>query len=220
MLIAPIDDLCFDNEPNNLAVENMTTTFTKVEDLKQQQFENALRELREKKSRPVEKMATKQINHGESQATGEDTRLRQIGEGFKAGGKKGVVRAGTRKLASKLTEMVDLKDNLVADKFAQLALLLGSAEIVERLPSGVSAKVGLDADRREHVGGLFRFVAGENLGRDALELASIIAPILLDKLQGVSTEDLLEMAEEAEQERQEQHTDVEQLLANSSVKNG
>jgi hypothetical protein len=149
-------------------------------------------------------MEIKTTKYGDARASTSDSRVKQVTSGAKLGLQKAALRIGTKKVAEKIVEAASPTDNVVIQRIVQLALLLGTAELAERLPDGAASKVGLTEERREGYGGLARYVAGETLGRDAVDIVGFVAPMLLDKLQGISAEEIAELTADAEEvERQE-----------------
>ena len=192
----------------NLAGNTMSTytDLNAKQDMRQNKFEEALKRVgtraeaakATKFSTGVDGMDIKTVKHGDARASQSDSRIKQVTSGAKLGLQKAALRVGSRKIAEKIVETASPTDNVVIQRIVQLALLLGTAELAERLPDGAASKVGFTEDRREGYGGLARYVAGETLGRDAVDIVGFVAPMLLDKLQGISAEDIAELTAEAE----------------------
>lgn len=189
----------------NLAGTTMPTytNLNASQDLRQNKFEEALkrvakRAVANKSGHGAEKMEIKIEKAGEANTSPSDSRLRQVASGAKLGLQKAALRIGSQKVAEKVVELTSPTDNVVIQRIVQVALLLGTAELTERLPDGAASRVGLTEARREGYGSLARYIAGETLGRDVGDIASFVAPMLLDKLQGVSAEDISELTFEAE----------------------
>ena len=198
-------------EINEKAGKNMSTAVNQSNP--QQKFEEALNRIKSRKATVSNtgglEMSTKTVQHGSAPADSDDSRVKQVTSGAKLGLQKAALRVGSEKAAEKIVDLASPSDSKVVTRIVQMALLLGSAELMERLPEGATAKVGLTQERREAFGGLSRFVAGETLGRDAVDLVSFIGPMLLEKLQGVSTEEIAELTNDAQE--------VEQLEAISAL---
>ena len=141
------------------------------------------------------KMNVKFIRPGASNSNAGDSRKDQIFSGAKLGAKKGVIRVASEKASAALASHLPMSDSIAMKRLVQLSLLLVSAELVERLPGGVGDKIGLDQSRRESFSGLSRFVSGEVLGRDAVNIVTTLAPTLLDALKQLSTSDIAEAAQ-------------------------
>jgi hypothetical protein len=169
----------------------------------QSKFEEALKRVAKKAKAPDpytgEPMEVKTVKHGEAKAATTDSRRKQVFSGAKVGMQKAALRIGSKKVAEKIVEAVAPTDNVVFEKIAQLALLLGSAELAERLPDGPASKVGLTEARRANFGGMARYLAGETLGRDAVSIVDFVAPLLLDKLQGITAQEISELTEDAQE---------------------
>ncbi len=174
---------------------------------RQTKFEEALKRVKEKaqaqnapsNSSGAPKMEVKTIKHGEAKTTTSDTRTRQVSAGAKVGMQKAALRIGSQKLADKLVESTTDTQNPLISRIAQVGILLSSAELTERLPDSVASKVGLNEDRRQSIGGMARHVAGEQLGRDLVDIITWMGPQLFDKLQGISAEEITELTHESEQ---------------------
>jgi hypothetical protein len=187
-------------------------TYTEIaQQDRQNKFEEALKRVAKKATNAKQgvnlngdEMDIKVVKHGEAPASPADTRVKQVTSGAKLGLQKAALRVGSQKAAEKLVETASPTDNVVVQRIVQLMLLLGTAEIVERLPSGAASKVGLTDERRDGFGGLARYVAGETLGRDAVGIAEYVAPMLLEKLSGISASDISELANETEDEAVQQ----------------
>ncbi len=148
-------------------------------------------------------MEVKTIKHGEVKTSTSDGRARQVSAGAKIGMQKAALRIGSQKLADKLVEAASPTENPMISRIAQVGILLSSAELAERLPDAAASKVGLSEDRRQAIGGMARYVAGEQLGRDLVEIIAWMGPQLFDKLQGLSAEDITELTHESESVTQE-----------------
>ena len=177
------------------------TDLTAKQDDRQNKFEEALKRVAKRASDVAEssgdKMGTKTTKYGDPEAMPHDSRFKQVTFGAKLGLQKAALRIGSQKVAEKIVEAASPVDNVVVQRIVQLALLFGTAELAERLPNGAASKIGLTEDRREGYGGLARYVAGETLGRDAVEIVSFVAPMLLEKLQGISAEEIAELTTDA-----------------------
>jgi hypothetical protein len=191
----------------NLAGTEMPT-YTDLnvkQEQRQNKFEEALKRVARRQNEAKDRdnlggeMETKTTKHGEAAAATSDSRVRQVTAGAKLGLQKAALRVGSQKVAEKIVEVASPADNVVVQRIVQLALLLGTAELAERLPDGAASKVGFTEQRREGYGGLARYVAGETLGRDAVDIVSFVAPMLLDKLQGISAEEISELTSDAEE---------------------
>lgn len=199
----------------NLSEKSMPTyTNVNLKDDRQTKFEEALKRVKVRKASAVtyegERMEVKTLKHGEAKATTADSRFRQVASGTKLGLQKAALRIGSQKAAEKIVETASPTDNVVVQRIVQLALLLGTAELAERLPDGAASKVGLNEERRQGYGGLARYVAGETLGRDAVDIVSFVAPMLLENLQGISAEDITDLTQDAEEvERLEAQTQAQ-----------
>jgi hypothetical protein len=208
MVIGPSSSEIDAGQLINLAGTAMPTyTDLKVkQEQRQNKFEEALKRVAKRSAEVKEginlrgaAMDTKTTKHGEAPATTSDSRMKQVTSGAKLGLQKAVLRVGSQKVAEKIVEAASPTDNVVVQRIVQLALLLGTAELAERLPDGAASKVGFTEERREGYGGLARYVAGETLGRDAVDIVSFVAPMLLDKLQGISAEEIAELTADAEE---------------------
>jgi hypothetical protein len=190
------------------STEAMMTTYTDTNvsnEQRQSKFEEALKRVARKNADANkinligDTMETKTIKYGDTTASSKDSRVRQVTSGAKLGVQKAALRTVSQKAAEKIVDIASPTDNIVVQRIVQLALLLGTAELSERLPDGAASKIGLTEDRREGYGGLARYVAGETLGRDAVDIMNYIAPLLLDKLQDISAEEIAELTVDSEE---------------------
>jgi len=125
-------------------------------------------------------------------ANNDEGRMSQISGGVKSGFKRGGLKVVTGKAADALSKHIPLNDKMPMDKLVQLVLLNASAEVVEHAPVSMSEKIGLTPERKVAFGGTARKLSGEILGRDAVNLFSQLAPMLLENLQNLSAEDIKE----------------------------
>lgn len=140
------------------------------------------------------KMSVKFVRPGAAPSDSNDSRKDQILSGTKLGLKKGAIRVTSDKAATALAGYLPMQDNAAMQRLVQLMLLLGSAELIERMPASVGEKIGLDQARRDSFGGLTRYVSGEILGKDAVQIVTTLAPTLLDALRQLSASDIAEAA--------------------------
>lgn len=125
-------------------------------------------------------------------------RFGQVTDGMKTGLKRGTIKVTSGKAAEAIAQHLPLNDSIPMEKLTQLVLLIASAEVVERAPDNVANRVGLTPERRTSYGEMSRTLGGEILGRDAVQLFSKLAPMLLENLQGLSAEDIAEVADHFE----------------------
>lgn len=131
------------------------------------------------------------------------SRMSQVWEGSKFGFKKGIVNASSKILAEKLVELSPLSEKEWAVKLAQLAILLGSAELVNIMPDGMRNTLKLDEENQKDLVSFLRVVSGENIGREAVSLALGIIPHIKNLLLDFSSQDLEEFANSYEASKNE-----------------
>lgn len=150
-------------------------------------------------------------SHGDHhQPEGEDTmsntentgRFGQVSDGLKSGVKRGTIRVASGKAAGALAKHMPMQDTLPMEQLTQLVLLVGGAELVERAPDGVASKIGLNEERRAAFGKMSRTLGGEMMGRNAVQLFSKLAPMLLENLNGISAEEINDVVSNFEVEEE------------------
>lgn len=132
-----------------------------------------------------------------------DSRLSQLSGGLTTGLKKGTAKIVSGKAAAALAKHLPMNDQFPMEKLSQLVMLIGAGEIVERAPDGAASKVGLTKERRDAIGEMTRQLSGEILGRDAVALFSKLAPMLLDGISNISAEDINDVVNHAQVEKEE-----------------
>lgn len=143
-----------------------------------------------------EPMNVKTIKAGQTGSDASDTRMQQVGSGAKLGLKKGALKITSEKAAQALSTVLPIPQSVPTERLVQLILLIGAGEIVDRLPDGLASKVGLNSDRRTEFSGVARYVSGEILGRDAVNIVHSFAPMLLDAVRQMSAEDIADLVED------------------------
>lgn len=129
-------------------------------------------------------------------------RVSQFSGGAKSGLKKGAVKVVSEKLSETISSTFAEDSELPIKKLVQLGLLIGSSEVIERLPVGVTDKVGFTESKRLAVGKLNRELAGEILGRDAVELVNKLAPQIVEAIQNLSASEITDLALELQNEEE------------------
>jgi hypothetical protein len=155
-------------------------------------------------------MSIKTIKAGQAGSEVTDTRTQQLISGGKLGLKKGALKVTSAKVASALAGVIPMPEMVPKEKLVQLILLLGTAEIIDRLPDGMSSKVGFDSSKRAEFSGLARFISGETLGRDSVEIISGLAPILMDAIQKFSAAEITDLTNNYSPETVEHSQHVEE----------
>ena len=125
------------------------------------------------------------------------SRAKQFLTGGQSGLKKGAIKVASQKVSKTIVGSLPVGGK-VAERTVQMILLTAVAEMAERLPAGVSGRVGLTEDRRFALAELNRVLSGEILGRDMVDLVSDLTPTLvkaLGDLGSISTEEIREDAE-------------------------
>lgn len=144
------------------------------------------------------------------------SKISQVTNGFKFGFKKQVINNSSRFLANKVVALSPVKDNIMAERFAQLCFLLGGAEIVSRLPESVAEKVRFSEDARLNFASSCRYVSGEVIGRDIVELFAYVLPTVIEMFKDMTTEEIKEQADEFEESLEEEQ-EIKTLEENTST---
>lgn len=131
------------------------------------------------------------------------TRRGQIGGGFVGGLKKGVLQSTSKRAAAMAADVLPFKAE-AAEGVAQFAILSLAAEVVEKVPGAIGAKVGLSDERKMDFGKACRNLAGENVGGHLVDVMTELAPHLADAFSQLSAKDMLNAAEDLKQESAEQ----------------
>jgi hypothetical protein len=138
------------------------------------------------------------------------TRTEQFVEGFKFGFKKGTINNGTELFAKKIVSYTSHEGNEWIERFVQFTTLIGMAELIRRMPDGVAEKMRFDEQARLDAVSMLRYIGGENVGGDIVDIIAAVLPTLLDIVKDISTEELNELAEQMEKnQQQEQEMSVE-----------
>lgn len=130
----------------------------------------------------------------------EGTRKEQLVNGFKFGFKKGVVNNASKHLAEKLVALTPMRDSKVMERFIQICFLLGSAELIERMPDGMADKLRLSEDARLNSASMLRYVSGDNIGRDLVDVASDILPVFAEIVANMTSEELADLTKDLEEQ--------------------
>ena len=134
----------------------------------------------------------------------EGSRTSQVYNGFKFGFKKGVVNNGSMAIAKKMASFSStFEDSEVMQRFVQVCILLGTAEMVDRMPESLAEKAHMSEEFRLDAASLCRYISGENLGRDAVDFAANILPLFKEVLSNISAEELTSFQEELEEDAEE-----------------
>jgi hypothetical protein len=134
----------------------------------------------------------------------EATRTDQLVTGFKFGFKKGVVNNASKLIAEKLVGMTPMADNKLLERFVQVCFLLGSAELIQRMPEGMGEKMKMDEEFRLNTAQLLRYVSGDNIGRDLVDLAADVIPMFAEALQDMTSEELADLTTDLESQVSEE----------------
>lgn len=128
------------------------------------------------------------------------TRKEQLFNGFKLGFKKGVVNNTSKLAAEKLVEMTPFADNKMVERFAQICLTLGTAELIERMPDGMANKLGITEESRKNNAHLLRYTAGDGIGRDLVDLVADLLPLFTDAIKMLSESEIADLTADLEQQ--------------------
>lgn len=144
-------------------------------------------------------------------------RLSQLAEGGVYGLKKGTVNGGADLIANKVAEMASFDDKNWAKEVVKLALISGSAEMLSLVPEEAAEKVGLGYDAHMETVGFLRKVAGENIGRNAVNVLTGLYPYFKEVLSNFTVEDFNAVADDYESnaaalDPAAQYVDLEDML--------
>lgn len=144
------------------------------------------------------------------------TRTEQVVNGFKFGFKKGVVNNSSQILAEKLSSYTPLEGNEWFERFVQICVLLGTAEMMKRMPEGFADKIKLDEETRMNLSSLLIFASGENIGRDIVDIMANVLPLFAEVLKDVTTEELADLKKdfEATEDEDEELSEEDNLFSN------
>lgn len=131
------------------------------------------------------------------------TRSGQLVNGFKFGFKKGIVNNSSHLLAEKVASLTPFEKNEWFERFLQVCFLLGAAEAMEKMPEGMATKLRLDENQRLDAASMCRYISGENLGRDLVDIAENLLPLILEVVQNMTAEDLEDLSHDFEEEQSE-----------------
>jgi len=156
------------------------------------------------------------------------TRVSQVKNGFKFGFKKGLINNSSQLLSQKLVSYSPLEGNEWAERFVQISILVGLAELFRRMPESVASKIKLTEEMRLNLSSILRYTSGENIGRDLVDIAANVMPLFAEVLQNVTTEQLEELTasfaleEDAEEEAEvdfesDEQIDVSDLFSSEVV---
>lgn len=134
------------------------------------------------------------------------TRTEQLVNGFKFGFKKGIVNNSSHILAEKVASLTPFEQNEWFERFLQVCFLLGAAEAMERMPEGMAEKMRMDEEFRLDAASMCRYISGENLGRDLVDIAANILPLIVEVIQNMTAEDLADLNQDFEEGREEDGT--------------
>lgn len=131
------------------------------------------------------------------------SKVSQLKNGFVFGFKKQVIHNSSHLLAEKVIDLTPMKGNQWSERALQICFLLGLAEIIERMPEGMAERLKLTEDARLNFSSICRYISGESMGRDLVDIATNVLPHITEILKGVTTEELSEMADEFEKAQEE-----------------
>lgn len=197
-------------------VESMIATFDKIKDKAILPFEEEILSIAEKimkeegltlediypqmdKKPPThrvlkdtkEKDVTK-IIRAQPDLTG--SKVSQVKNGFVFGFKKQLVNNSSAALAKKINAVTPFADNRWGDRLWQICLLLGLAEIFQKMPEGIASKIRMDEDARMDMAVHLRYLAGEQIGRDIVEIAQFVLPMVIEMVKDFSAEEIEEFS--------------------------
>jgi len=140
----------------------------------------------------------------------------QIKNGFVFGLKKGVINNSSQLLSQKLVNYTPLEGNEWMERFVQICILVGLAELFKRMPEGMANKLNMSEEMRQNLATELRYTSGENIGRDLVDIAASVLPLFTEVLKGVTTEELQELAVDFELSEEEADT-AEELFTESQI---
>lgn len=132
----------------------------------------------------------------------EGTRTNQVVNGFKFGFKKGIVNNGSNAFAKKVATLTPLEGNEWFERFLQVVFLIGAAEMIERMPDGMAEKARMSEEFRLNAASLCRYISGENLGRDAVDIAVNVLPLFKEVLMNVTAEEFADLAQDLDAQQE------------------
>lgn len=144
-------------------------------------------------------------------------RASQIKNGFLFGLKKGFINNGSQLLSQKLVSYTPMEGNEWMERFVQICILVGLAELFKRMPQNIADKIRMSEDARLNLASDLRFTSGENIGRDLVDIAANVMPLFAEVLKGVTTEELEDLAtnfEISEEEDEEEAVESDEELFN------
>jgi hypothetical protein len=128
----------------------------------------------------------------------------QVWDGFKFGFKKQVANNSSYIFAEKVTNLTPLEGNEWFERFLQICLLLGVAEALQRMPEGMAEKLRLEEDLRRDAASMFRYLSGENIGRDIIDVAANVLPLFAEVLKDFSAEEIKDLKQDLEIEDEDE----------------
>lgn len=141
-----------------------------------------------------EPMTVEKIKRGEPDLSG--GRLSQIWEGSKFGAKKGVVNGSAKLMANKAVSYTPFEDSNWAEEFIKLIIIGGTGELIDIIPESAAENLNLDPYTQREIASFFRKLAGENLGRNAVNVVSGLIPYFKDIIMNFTAEDISLATEE------------------------
>ena len=173
-------------------------------DRRVEEAKRALNKTKEEKSKPM--TTDDRIIRSAPDLSG--TRTEQFKEGFKFGLKKGAINNGSELFAKKMVSLTSQEGNEWMERFVQFVTLIGTAELLRRMPEGIAAKMRLDEETRMDASSLLRYISGENIGGDIVEIIAAVMPVIMEIVKDISADEINELAEQMENAQVEEEVEV------------